>query len=80
MRDSGASPAGPRPKHTISQMTIHRTAVVLGDNSNMIARLSDQRHHRTRRLIDIAHHMAVDRRNISVPRDWNRSCDTCHQR
>ncbi|MCB9409365.1 MAG: N-acetylmuramoyl-L-alanine amidase [Mycolicibacterium sp.] len=80
-RDSwGAlAPLGPGRKHTISQMTIHHTAVVLGDNSNMIARLQQhQRYHQNEKgWIDIAYHMAVDRHgNIFELRDWNLAGDT----
>jgi hypothetical protein len=66
-------------KHIISQMTIHHTAVVLGDNSNMIARLQQhQRYHQNEKgWIDIAYHMAVDRHgNIYELRDWNIAGDT----
>jgi N-acetylmuramoyl-L-alanine amidase len=64
-RDSwGARPplAGGTP-HTLNRMTIHHTAVVLGDNSNAPARLRQhQRYHQqSQGWIDIAYHMSVDR-------------------
>lgn len=60
----GAMP--PRPggtPQTPSRMTIHHTAVVLGDNSNAPARLRQhQRYHQdTHGWIDIAYHLSVDR-------------------
>jgi N-acetylmuramoyl-L-alanine amidase len=60
----GASP--PRPggtTHTLNRMTIHHTAVVLGDNSNSPARLRQhQRYHQdSQGWIDIAYHIGVDR-------------------
>lgn len=60
----GARPPRPggRP-HTITRMTIHHTAVVLGDNSNITARLRQhQRYHQDDKgWVDIAYHMGVDR-------------------
>lgn len=60
----GARPARPggRP-HTITRMTIHHTAVVLGDNRNSPERLRQhQRYHQDDHgWIDIAYHMSVDR-------------------
>ena len=60
----GARPARPggRP-HTITRMTIHHTAVVLGDNRNSPARLRQhQRYHQDEQgWIDIAYHVGVDR-------------------
>ncbi len=60
----GAQPARPggRP-HTITRMTLHHSAVVLGDNRNAPARLRQhQRYHQgDRGWIDIAYHAAVDR-------------------
>ena len=60
----GARPPNPggRP-HTITRMTIHHTAVVLGDNSNITARLRQhQRYHQDDKgWVDIAYHMGVDR-------------------
>ena len=46
-----------------TRMTIHHTAVVLGDNRNAPARLRQhQRYHQdTQGWIDIAYHMSVDR-------------------
>jgi N-acetylmuramoyl-L-alanine amidase len=65
----------PRPggtPHTLNRMTIHHTAVVLGDNSNAPARLRQhQRYHQdSQGWIDIAYHMSVDRNgNIYQLRD-----------
>lgn len=60
----GAVPTlpGGRP-HTITQMTLHHTAVVLGDNSNAPGWLRQhQRFHQGERgWIDIAYHVGVDR-------------------
>jgi hypothetical protein len=60
----GARPAraGGKP-HTISRMTIHHTAVVLGDNRNAPARLRQHQHFHQddRGWIDIAYHIGVDR-------------------
>ena len=60
----GARPARPggRP-HTITRMTLHHTAVVLGDNSYITARLRQhQRYHQDQLgWIDIAYHVSVDR-------------------
>lgn len=60
----GARPArtGGRP-HTITRMTLHHTAVVLGDNRNITARLRQhQRYHQDELgWIDIAYHVSVDR-------------------
>ncbi|MCV7114504.1 N-acetylmuramoyl-L-alanine amidase [Mycolicibacterium setense] len=60
----GAAPAraGGRP-HTITRMTLHHTAVVLGDNRNAPSRLRQhqQYHQNDRGWIDIAYHVGVDR-------------------
>jgi hypothetical protein len=60
----GARPPRPggRP-HTITRMTIHHTAVVLGDNSNITSRLRQhQRYHQDDKgWVDIAYHAGVDR-------------------
>ena len=60
----GARPPlpGGRP-HTITRMTIHHTAVVLGDNSNSPSRLRQhQRYHQIDKgWVDIAYHVGVDR-------------------
>lgn len=60
----GARPARPggRP-HTITRMTLHHEAVVLGDNRNAPGRLrQDQRYHQdTKGWVDIAYHVGVDR-------------------
>jgi hypothetical protein len=60
----GAQPAraGGRP-HTITRMTLHHEAVVLGDNRNAPERLrQDQRYHQDQKgWIDIAYHVGVDR-------------------
>jgi hypothetical protein len=49
--------------HTITRMTIHHTAVVLGDNRNAPARLRQHQHYHQddRGWIDIAYHVSVDR-------------------
>ena len=60
----GARPARPggRP-HTITRMTLHHEAVVLGDNRNAPGHLrQDQRYHQDQLgWIDIAYHVGVDR-------------------
>ena len=60
----GARPPRPggRP-HTITRMTIHHTAVVLGDNANITALLRQhQRYHQDDKgWVDIAYHAGVDR-------------------
>jgi N-acetylmuramoyl-L-alanine amidase len=60
----GARPArsGGRPL-TVTRMTLHHEAVVLGDNRNAPARFrQDQRYHQdTLGWIDIAYHVGVDR-------------------
>lgn len=60
----GARPArsGGR-RHTITRMTLHHEAVVLGDNRNAPGRLrQDQRYHQDQLgWIDIAYHVGVDR-------------------
>ena len=69
----GANP--PRPggtPHTLSHMTIHHTAAVLGDNSNAPDRLRQHQHYHqdTQGWIDIAYHISVDRHgNIYELRD-----------
>lgn len=60
----GANP--PRPggtPHTPVRMTIHHTAVNLGDNANAPARLRQHQHYHqdTHGWIDIAYHLSVDR-------------------
>ena len=59
----GAQPARPGGKrHTVTRMTLHHEAVVLGDNRNAPERLrKDQRYHLDKGWIDIAYHVAVDR-------------------
>jgi N-acetylmuramoyl-L-alanine amidase len=60
----GARPARPGGKrHTITRMTLHHEAVVLGDNRNAPGRLrKDQLYHQDQKgWIDIAYHVAVDR-------------------
>ena len=56
-----ARPGGTR--HTITRMTLHHEAVVLGDNRNAPGRLrQDQRYHQDQLgWIDIAYHVGVDR-------------------
>ena len=57
-----AARAGGTP-HTPSRMTIHHTAVLLGDNSNAPARLRGHQlyHQDSQGWIDIAYHIGVDR-------------------
>ncbi len=60
----GARAARPGGKpHTITRMTLHHEAVVLGDNSNAPGHLrQDQRYHQDQKgWIDIAYHVGVDR-------------------
>jgi hypothetical protein len=60
----GAQPArsGGR-RHTITRMTLHHEAVVLGDNRNAPGRLRQDQHYHQDQLgwIDIAYHVGVDR-------------------
>jgi N-acetylmuramoyl-L-alanine amidase len=60
----GARPAraGGR-SHTITRMTLHHEAVVLGDNRNAPGRLrQDQRYHQDQKgWVDIAYHVGIDR-------------------
>jgi len=60
----GARPArsGGR-RHTITRMTLHHEAVVLGENRNAPGRFrQDQRYHQDQKgWIDIAYHVGVDR-------------------
>ena len=76
----GALP--PRPggtPHTPNFMTLHHTAVVLGDNSNAPARLRQHQHYHqdSQDWIDIAYHFSVDRNgNIYQLRDPNLVGDT----
>ncbi|MCV7229081.1 N-acetylmuramoyl-L-alanine amidase [Mycolicibacterium komossense] len=68
-----AQPARPGGvKHTINRMTLHHTAVVLGDNRLAPARLRQHQHYHQDQLgwIDIAYHVSVDRNgNIYELRD-----------
>jgi len=59
----GARPARPGGKrHTVTRMTLHHEAVVLGSNRNAPERLrKDQQYHLDKGWIDIAYHVAVDR-------------------
>lgn len=60
----GARPARPGGRrHTITRMTLHHEAVVLGDNRNAPGRLrKDQLYHQDQKgWIDIAYHVGVDR-------------------
>jgi hypothetical protein len=60
----GARPAHPGgARQTISRMTLHHTAVVLGDNRNAPGRLRQhQRYHQdSHGWIDIAYHVGIDR-------------------
>ncbi|WP_234810693.1 N-acetylmuramoyl-L-alanine amidase [Mycolicibacterium fallax] len=76
----GAMPPHPGGQpHTITRMTLHHTAAVLGDNSNAPGRLRQhQRFHQGERgWIDIAYHVGIDRNgNIYELRDWHLSGDT----
>lgn len=69
----GAQPALPGGiPHVPTRMTIHHTAVVLGDNRNAPARLRQhqQLHQNDRGWVDIAYHVGVDRNgNIYQLRD-----------
>jgi N-acetylmuramoyl-L-alanine amidase-like protein len=60
----GARPARPggRP-HTITRMTLHHEAVVLGDNRNAPGHLRQDQHYHQDQLgwVDIAYHVGVDR-------------------
>jgi hypothetical protein len=82
----GARPArsGGKP-HTITRMTLHHEAVVLGDNRNAPGRLrEDQRYHQDQKgWIDIAYHVGVDRngniyelRNTAIAGDTATDYDT----
>ncbi|WP_231974701.1 N-acetylmuramoyl-L-alanine amidase [Mycobacterium sp. E1747] len=76
----GARPAraGGRP-HTITRMTLHHEAVVLGDNRNAPGHLrADQRYHQDQHgWIDIAYHVGVDRNgNIYELRSTELAGDT----
>jgi len=60
----GARPARTGGKlHSVTRMTLHHEAVVLGDNRNAPGRLrQDQRYHQDQQgWIDIAYHVGVDR-------------------
>lgn len=60
----GAKPARPGGRiHTLSRMTIHHTAEVLGDNRNAPLRLRQHQEYHQNGLgwIDIAYHVSVDR-------------------
>lgn len=76
----GARPAVPggRP-HTITRMTLHHAAVVLGENRNAPGRLRQhqQFHQNDRGWIDIAYHVSIDRNgNIYELRDTGLAGDT----
>ena len=76
----GAQPArsGGRP-HTITRMTLHHEAVVLGDNRNAPGRLRADQHYHQDKLgwIDIAYHVGVDRNgNIYELRSTQLAGDT----
>lgn len=53
---------GGRP-HKINRMTLHHTAVVLGENSNIVSRLQQHQHYHqdVKGWVDIAYHVGVDR-------------------
>jgi hypothetical protein len=81
----GARPARPGGKpHTITRMTLHHEAVVLGDNRNAPGRLRhDQQYHLDKGWVDIAYHMGVDRngnvyelRNPAIAGDTATDYDT----
>jgi N-acetylmuramoyl-L-alanine amidase len=82
----GARPARPGGKrHTITRMTLHHEAVVLGENRNAPARLrKDQLYHQDQKgWIDIAYHVGVDRngnlyelRNTAIAGDTATDYDT----
>ncbi|MGA8330308.1 MAG: N-acetylmuramoyl-L-alanine amidase [Mycobacterium sp.] len=82
----GARPARPGGKpHTITRLTLHHEAVVLGDNRNAPERLRhDQRYHQDQKgWIDIAYHVGVDRngnlyelRNPTIAGDTATDYDT----
>ncbi|WP_254848335.1 peptidoglycan recognition family protein [Mycobacterium sp. SP-6446] len=76
----GARPARPGGKpHTITRMTLHHEAVVLGDNRNAPGHLrQDQRYHQDQHgWIDIAYHVGVDRNgNIYELRNTELAGDT----
>jgi N-acetylmuramoyl-L-alanine amidase len=76
----GARPARPGGKrHTITRMTLHHEAVVLGDNRNAPGRLrKDQLYHQDQKgWIDIAYHVGVDRNgNLYELRDTELAGDT----
>jgi N-acetylmuramoyl-L-alanine amidase len=76
----GARPARAGGKrHTITRMTLHHEAVVLGDNSNAPGRLrQDQRYHQDQKgWVDIAYHVGVDRKgNIYELRSTDIAGDT----
>ena len=76
----GAKPPLPGGKpQTPSRMTIHHTAVMLGDNANAPARLRQHQHYHqdTHGWIDIAYHLSVDRHgNIYELRSPNLVGDT----
>jgi hypothetical protein len=60
----GARPARPGGRdHTITRMTLHHEAVVLGDNRNAPGHLrQDQRYHQDQKgWVDIAYHVGIDR-------------------
>lgn len=60
----GAAPILPGGReHSLTQMTLHHSAVVLNDNTEMAARLRQHQrmHQQERSWIDIAYHIAVDR-------------------
>ncbi|WP_231969332.1 N-acetylmuramoyl-L-alanine amidase [Mycobacterium sp. E735] len=76
----GARPARPGGRrHTITRMTLHHEAVVLGDNRNAPNHLrQDQRYHQDQHgWIDIAYHVGVDRNgNIYELRSTELAGDT----
>lgn len=76
----GAQPARPGGKpHTVTRMTLHHSAAVLGDNRNIISRLRQDQHYHQDTLgwIDIAYHVGVDRNgHLYQLRDYAIAGDT----
>lgn len=64
--------------HTISRLTLHHTAVALGENRNAPARLrGHQRFHQDAGWVDIAYHYGIDLRgNVYELRDVGLAGDT----
>lgn len=72
-------PTGEGRRHDITRMTIHHTAVTLGDNRSAPARLRQHQayHQNSHGWIDIAYHVSVDRNgNIYQLRSYDIAGDT----